>query len=143
MADWRAEKERINRLSLARLRKALPAIFPAPALTHALARSWTPSMPRRAVDSYWRAHPIRADKLARALAARSGAPPEWHWDIDAERVDERAASFRLPPTPYREAAFERGPGHCCICGAAVFRFGWHRPLTPGEEPNRRVVVLPA
>jgi hypothetical protein len=27
-------------------------------------------LPRLAIDSYWRAHPIRADRLARALAAR-------------------------------------------------------------------------
>jgi hypothetical protein len=128
MSNWRAMQEDKNRRSLARLHKALPPIFPTPVLINALARAWTPAMPRRAVDLYWRAHPIRADKLARALAARSGAPPGWRWDIDAERADERAASFRLPPTPYREPRYARGPGFCCICGQPVYRFGWHVDL---------------
>src|SRR6266536_5751702 len=38
------------------------------------ARPYIPPTPRRAFESYWRQHPIRADKLARALAALSGAP---------------------------------------------------------------------
>ena len=54
--------------ALARLTRALPEIFPAPVLTYALNRRWTPPMPRLAVDGYWRAHPLRADRLARALA---------------------------------------------------------------------------
>ena len=65
--------------ALARLQKALPEIFPAPVLTYALNRRWTPPMPRLAVDGYWRAHPLRADRLARALAARSGTPKGWTW----------------------------------------------------------------
>jgi hypothetical protein len=131
VANWRADKEEKNRQALARLRKALPRIFPAPVLTHALARSWTPSMPRRAVDSYWRAHPIRADKLARALARQTGAPPGWMWTLAANRADDRPASFRLPPTPYREPAHALGPGFCCICGQPVYRFGWHVDLWDG------------
>jgi len=71
MSEWRAAK---NAQSLARLNKALPDVFPAPVLTHALNRPSAPPMPRLAVDSYWRAHPVRADRLARVLAARSGAP---------------------------------------------------------------------
>ena len=128
MPNWRAVQAEKNRQSLTRLRKALPPIFPAPVLINALARAWTPAMPRRAVDLYWRAHPLRADKLARGLAALSGAPPGWRWAIDAERADERAASFRLPPTPYREPRYARGPGFCCICGQPVYRFGWHVDL---------------
>src|SRR5471032_1908917 len=58
-----------NARALARLTKALPEIFPKPALIYALNRRWTPPMPRLAVDGYWRTHPLRADKLARALAA--------------------------------------------------------------------------
>src|SRR5712691_6409042 len=69
-SEWRADR---NRQALARLTKALPAIFPVPVLTHALNRPFTPPMPRIAVDVYWRAHVIRADRLARALAARTGA----------------------------------------------------------------------
>src|SRR5215216_5569347 len=115
MPNWRAEKEEANRQSLVRLRKALPAIFPAPVLTHALVRPWTPAMPRRAVDSYWRAHPVRADRLARALAAKSGGPPGWTWRLQTQPGDGLPAGFRIPPTPYREPAHARGPGFCCIC----------------------------
>lgn len=47
MSEWRDE---INRKALARLEKALPDVFPPPVLTHALARRFTPPMPRLAVD---------------------------------------------------------------------------------------------
>src|SRR5713226_8519304 len=107
MSEWRDE---INRRALARLNKALPTVFPPPALTHALGRRFTPPTPRRAIDSYWRAHPVRADRLARALAGRSGAPAGWTWRLGDGRKDELPASFRSPPAPYREAAFARGPG---------------------------------
>ena len=69
-------RELANARALARLHKALPEIFPAPVLTHALNRRWTPPMPRLAVDGYWRAHPLRADRLrarSRAAAARRKA----------------------------------------------------------------------
>jgi len=46
---WRAER---NRKALARLMKALPAIFPGPVLTYALRRPFIPPMPRLAVDGY-------------------------------------------------------------------------------------------
>jgi len=118
-----------------RLMKALPAVFPAQVLRQALARSFIPPMPRLAVDAYWRAHPLRAERLSRALAARSGAPAGWSWQLDAERELGLAASFRAPPAPYREKAFRRGPGHCCVCGQPVFRFGWHVDLW-GKGPNR-------
>ena len=55
-----------NARALKRLERALPEIFPAPVLTHALARRFIPPMPRLAIDGYWRAHPLRADRLARA-----------------------------------------------------------------------------
>ena len=42
--------------------------------------------------------------------------------------DDLPASFRSPPAPYREAAFARGPGFCCVCGQPVYRFGWHVDL---------------
>jgi hypothetical protein len=127
---WRAEQ---NARSLARLTKALPAIFPAPVLTHALNRRFTPPMPRLAVDSYWRAHVIRADRLARALAAVSGAPAGWTWRLGSGQG--LPTSFRSPPAPYREAAFARGPGFCCVCGQAVYRLGWHVDLWQAG-PNR-------
>jgi len=49
--------------------RKLPEVFPGAALVHALSRPFLPATPRRTVDSYWRHHPVRADKLARALAA--------------------------------------------------------------------------
>jgi hypothetical protein len=130
ISQWRAER---NRAALARLQRALPKIFPAPVLAHALARSFTPPMPRLAIDSYWRAHPVRADRLARALAARSGAPESWTWRLGD--TGGLAASFRAPPAPYREERFSRGGGHCCVCGQPVFRFGWHADLW-GAGVNR-------
>jgi hypothetical protein len=150
MSKWRDTIDDINRRALARLEKALPAVFPGPVLTHALRRRFTPPMPRLAIDSYWRAHPVRADRLARALATRSGGPAGWTWQLAVTAPPRRkrakddskpgnrkpgdsnpdglAASFRVPPTPYRERRFALGPGFCCICGQPVYRFGWHVDL---------------
>ena len=127
-----------NKRALTRLTKALPADFPAPALIHALARRWTPPMPRLAIDSYWRAHPLRADRLARALAARSGMPKGWTWRIKSGADRDLPASFRTPPAPYREKAFARGPGFCCVCGQPVYRLGWHEDLW-ARGPNQNAV----
>jgi len=131
MSEFRAER---NRRSLARLQKALPKVFPAPVLARALARPFIPPTPRLAVDGYWRAHPLRADRLARSLAGRSGAPAGWMWRLGSAG-DRLPASFRAPPAPYREAAFARGPGFCCVCGQPVYRFGWHLDPWNGG-PNR-------
>jgi hypothetical protein len=117
-----------NEQALLRLNKALPETFPAPVLTHALARRWTPPTPRLAVDSYWRLHPLRADRLARALAAKSGAPADWRWRLKTDGEDDLPLSFRAPPAPYREKQFSRGPGYCSVCGQPVFRLGWHIDL---------------
>src|SRR5215813_1620526 len=81
MSDWQTEKAERNKRSLARLSKSLPEIFPPAALTRALGRPFVPPTPRLAIDSYWRAHPLRADRLARALAARTGAPNGWNWRL--------------------------------------------------------------
>jgi len=113
MTEWRDE---INRKALARLDRALPAVFPRPALIHALGRRFTPPMPRLAIDSYWRAHPARADRLARALAARSGAPPGWTWRLADERrarVKRRgrnADDGEPPPYPPPQAGEGREGG---------------------------------
>ncbi len=125
-----------NARALQRLNKALPEIFPAPVLTHALARRFTPPMPRLAVDSYWRIHPLRADRLARALAARTGAPKGWTWRLASGRATGLPATFRMPAAPYREKKYARGPGFCCVCGQPVFRFGWHADLWDAG-PNRK------
>jgi len=135
MSEWR---DAINRKALARLTKALPPLFPRAALTHALARRFTPPMPRLAIDSYWRAHPLRADRLARALAARSGAPDGWTWRLGDGKADGLGANFRTPPAPYRESRFARGPGFCCVCGQPVYRLGWHVDLW-NRGANRNAV----
>jgi len=127
-----------NQRALERFNKALPDAFPAPVLTHALARRWTPPTPRLAVDSYWRAHPLRADRLARALAAKTGAPAGWSWRIKSEETPELPATFRSPPAPYREAAHSLGPGFCCVCGQPVYRLGWHEDLWD-RGPNKNAV----
>lgn len=124
-SKWRAER---NRRALARLQRALPDIFPATVLAHALRRAFTPPTPRLAVDGYWRVHAARADRLARALAARSGAPADWTWRVASDGENALPASFRFPPAPYREARHSRGPGFCCVCGQPVYRLGWHADL---------------
>jgi hypothetical protein len=150
MSEWRDE---INRKALARLDKALPETFPPPVLTHVMGCRFTPPMPRLAIDSYWRAHPVRADRLARALAAQNGGPAGWTWQLADEKPDRARRrgrktkdekpdwlmwSFRVPPAPYRERHYALGPGFCCICGQPVYRFGWHVDLW-GRGANRNAV----
>jgi hypothetical protein len=135
MSKWQDDKAVANQRALARLTRSLPAIFPAAVLSRALACRFVPPTPRLAMDSYWRAHPLRADRLARRLAARSGAPDGWVWRIGDDQDAGRPATFRAPPAPYRERAHARGAGSCCVCGQAVYRFGWHVDLW-GTGPNR-------
>jgi hypothetical protein len=135
MSEWKARKAAINERALARLTRALPDVFPPAILGRALARPFIPPTPRLAVDSYWRAHPLRADRLARALAARSGQPQGWSWQLGTA-MSGRPATFRIPPAPYREKAFARGPGFCCVCGEPIYQFGWHVDLW-GKGPNKR------
>jgi len=130
---WRAER---NAKARARLTRHLPEIFPPTVLAHALAKPFVPPTPRRAIESYWRHHPVRADKLARALAAKSGAPAGWTWRLATRAKSDLPASFRAPPAPYREGAHAKGPGHCCVCGQPVFRLGWHRDLWNDGRPNK-------
>ncbi len=128
MSKWQEVKAERNRQSLARLTKALPPIFPSAVLSRALGCPFVPPTPRLAIDSYWRAHPIRADRLARGLAKRSGTPNGWVWRLGTDRNGGLPATFRTPPAPYRERAYARGPGFCCVCGQPVYRFGWHVDL---------------
>jgi hypothetical protein len=88
------------------------------------------------VDSFWRAHPIRADRLARALAARSGAPEGWQWRVGGKAAGGPAAGFRTPPAPYRLAAFSLGGGHCCLCGQPIYCLGWRVDLWGGGKPTK-------
>lgn len=155
---WREAR---NAAARARLERSLPVVFPLPVLRHALSRPLVPPTPRLAVESYWRHHILRADRLARALAAASGQPEGWTWrlgtgtppdarrrgkaeDLTEENLSETALaekglafSFRVPPAPFREAPYDRGKGHCCICGQPVYRFGWHRDLWGTGAPNRK------
>src|SRR5215813_595434 len=100
MSKWQEHKSAINERALARLTRALPDIFPPAVLSRALGRPFIPPTPRLAIDSYWRAHPLRADRLARALAARSGAPKGWTWQL-RNGQDEMQTTFRVPPAPFR------------------------------------------
>src|SRR5579862_1473374 len=99
MSRWQDEKAERNRQAVARLTKALPSVFPSAVLSRALGRPFVPPTPRLAIDSYWRAHPLRADRLARALAGRSGAPDGWRWRLSAKPRDGLPATFRAPPAP--------------------------------------------
>lgn len=132
-----AKQDGRNEHARARLLGAAPAVFPKPVLIHALARRWVPPLPRLAVESYWKAHPVRADRLCRALAASTGHPDGWTWQVAHSSPDQASSRMRTPPAPFREAAFHRGPGCCCVCGQPVYRFGWHRDLWGEGQPNRR------
>jgi hypothetical protein len=78
---------------------------------------------------------LRADRLTRALARRSGTPDGWTWRLKSEREKDLPVSFRSPPAPYREKSFSRGPGFCCVCGQPVYRLGWHEDLWD-RGPNK-------
>jgi hypothetical protein len=128
MSKWQEETEKRNRHSMARLTRALPGIFPSNVLSRAFNRPFVPPTPRLAIDSYWRAHPIRADRLARSLATRSGAPHGWTWRLGNDHKSGLPTTFRSPPAPYRERGYTKGPGFCRVCGQPVYRFGWHSDL---------------
>jgi hypothetical protein len=138
MSKWLDEKAERNSQALARLSKKLPAIFPPAVLARALNQPFIPPTPRLAIDSYWRAHPIRADRLARALAARAGPPFGWTWRLSQNRKTGLPATYRTPPAPYRERAYSLGPGFCCVCGQPVYKLGWHRDLW-NAGPNKNAV----
>jgi hypothetical protein len=128
VSRWQEEKAERNRRALARLSNSLPTIFPPAVLARALSRPFIPPTPRLAIDSYWRAHPIRADRLARALAARSGAPKGWTWQLGGSGKNGLPTTFRTPPAPYRDRPYSPGAGFCCVCGQPIYRFGWHVDL---------------
>lgn len=105
--------------------------IPASVLVYALGRRWIPKTARSAVDGYWRAHPLRADRLSRALAAKSETPAGWRWS-----APEIRGGFRLPPQPFRAQGASE-PGRCAVCGQPVYRFGWHEDLWGDGAPNKR------
>jgi hypothetical protein len=83
---------------------------------------------RRSVGAPWRF----------AAAPRLG----WTWRLGDAGRDYLPSSFRAPPAPFRDPAFARGAGFCCVRGQPVYRFGWHRDLwqrgptltPPGTRP---------
>ena len=113
MLDWQDLKAEKNGRSLVRLTRALPPVFPRVVLARALARPFVPPTPRLAIESYWRAHPIRADRLAQALAARSQAPARL--DLAARGPQGRPA-FHVP---HATASAERSQD---FAACAVNRF---------------------
>lgn len=64
VSTWLARR---NEKARSRLMRNLPDVFPGAVIAHALSRPFLPATPRRAVDSYWRYHPVRADKPVRSL----------------------------------------------------------------------------
>ena len=105
-ALWNSEAQ-------ARLAAAGEDVLPAAVLTHALRSRWIPRTFRAAVDGYWRAHPLRRERLARGLASRSGTPAGWRWRLGP--LDDLPASYRTPPLPFREP---RSPALVSVSSAA-------------------------
>jgi hypothetical protein len=91
----------------------------------------------RSLSTYWRAHPSRGDRQARALAAPSQAPCGWTWQL-GDRRSHLPFTFRTLPAPYRKAAHALGTGFCCVCGRPVDRVGWNIDLW-GSRPNKNAV----
>src|SRR5215469_16157616 len=113
MSKWEAEKAERNRRSIARLTKSLPSIFPSAILSRALGRPFVPPTPRLAIDSYWGAHPLRAeppDPAGRCSAprARRAERSTYRLGLAARRTKEWLADHipnatnALPGTGIRE-----------------------------------------
>lgn len=132
--DWLKRK---NERRIERLLALTPDGFPQAAWAHALKLDLVPDSPGQAVQAYWQAHPLRADRIARTLAARSESPHGWRWRLETGRPGPTPESFRIPPLPYREPAFARGGGSCCVCGQPVYRYGWHADHWRERSPNTR------
>jgi hypothetical protein len=130
VSKWLDQAAERNRRSLVRLTKALPAIFPPFVLSRALNQSFILPTPRLAIDSYWRAHPLRADRLARALAAHSGAPNGWKWQFGSNRNTGLPITFRAPPAPYRERAYSGGKRRAPVVCRRMSALGQERTLRP-------------
>ena len=128
-----------NERALLRFNKALPDVFPAPVLTHAMARRWTPPTPRLAIDSYWRMHPLRADRLARALAAKSGAPAGWTWRLKSEAEPDLPSELSSATRPLSRGVVlaRAGPLRDLRTARLSARLA-RRPLGQGAEQQRGV-----
>ena len=154
MSKWQDEKEKRNRQSVTRLTRALPGIFPSNVLSRALNRPFVPPTPRLAINSYWRAHPIRADRLARrvrpAAERLTGGPGGL---AKTARADCRPPSERRPRRiakthTRRVPASAACAGNRCIalagmsiCGIAVptrMQIGTAPASLPGNSGMCRV-----
>ena len=142
MSKWEAERRK--EIAVARApHQGIAAIFPSAVLSRALGRPFVPPTPRLAIDSYWRAHPLRADRLARALAARSGAPSGWTWRLGDNRKDRLAshipnATSALSRTQHtrRVQDFAVYAGNRFIASAGMSTCGTPVPtrMRPGTAP---------
>ena len=115
----------------------VPTIFPSGVLSRALNRPFVPPTPRLAIKSYWGAHPFRADRLARALAARSAAPSGWTWRLGTARAACPSRSARHPrPTAKAHTHWARDFAACAvkqfIASAGTLTFG---ALVPTRMPS--------
>ena len=137
-APWCLEDRRAlwNREAQARLTAAGEDVLPAAVLTHALRSRWIPRTFRAAVDGYWRAHPLRAERLARGLASRSGTPAGWRWRLGP--LDDLPATFRIPPLPFRE----RAPPAPVSASSAASRSSGLAGTESGKAPAPQISAQP-
>ena len=132
MSTWQELKTERNRQSVARLAEGVPADFSADriaARARPSVQSPTPRLARIPIGAHIRC----AHRLARALAAKSGAPDNWTWRLADKRKRGLPATFRTPPAPYRETKYARRPLASAV--SRFFVFGWHVD-TGGGGPNR-------
>ena len=102
MTSWQEETDRRNGQALARLSKSLPAIFPPAVLARAHSRPFIPPTPRLAIDSYWRAHPIRAGHQMLGISLQTGG------DITGGRAHYDQAIALYEPVAHRPLATRFG-----------------------------------
>ena len=85
-------------------------------------------------NSYWRANPIRADRLARSLTTRSGAPRGWAWRLGNDR--ERSARAPTSVIWTRPPMLISVRQHCRALMIAPSSLLW------GDVDHRRALARP-
>ena len=96
MSRWQDEKAERNRRAVARLTKALPAVFPSAVLSRALGRAFVPPTPRLAIDRLL----ARASVARRSLGAGVGSA-QWsarRLDMAAGRQPQERITGHIPRT---------------------------------------------
>ena len=153
MSGWQELKAERNRRSLVRLTKSVASRISTsrtvpcscPSLRSTDAAACNRVILGRPSNS--------ADRLARALAARSQAPDGWTWRLGDRRSD-LPFTFRTPPAPYREGDTRWGQDFaaCAVnlftASAGTLTFGRAVPTrmrcgtalawSPGSSGMRRV-----